>query len=81
MVFILGGEAFEMIEYTDGTVVLDKWDLRALFELYLKRGEKKQIRDEDLEEKKKEITKTLLRRIYFRLKYPRIELEWRRKNE
>jgi len=65
-----------MIEYTDGTVVLDKWDLRALFELCLKCGEKKRIRNEDLEEKRKEITKTLLRRIYFRLKYPRIELEY-----
>jgi len=64
-----------MIEYTDGTVVLDKWDLRALFELWLKRGEKKRIGDEDVEEKRKEITKTLLRRIYFWLKYPRIELE------
>ena len=66
-----------MIKYTDGTVVLDKWDLRALVELWLEgeRGEKKTIVDEDLEEKRKQITKTLLRRIYFRLKYPIIELE------
>ena len=65
-----------MIQYTDGTVVLDKWDLRALYELHLKRREKKVIRNEDLEEKRKEITKTLLRRAYFWLKYPRIELEY-----
>ena len=65
-----------MIQYTDGTVVLDKWDLRALFELYL--GEKKVIRNEDVEEKKKEITKTLLHRVYFWLKYPRIELDYQR---
>ena len=58
-----------MIEYTDGTVVFDKWDFRALFELYPKRGEMKRITSEDLEEKRKEITKTLLRRTYFRLKY------------
>ena len=66
-----------MIKYTDGTVVLDKWDLRALVELWLEgeRGEKKTIVDEDLEEKRKQITKTLLRRIYFRLKYPIVELE------
>lgn len=67
-----------MIEYTDGTVVLDKWDLRALFELYLKRGEKKCITNEDLEEKREEITKTLLRRVYFWLKYPRIGWEYQR---
>ena len=65
-----------MIVYTDGTVVLDKWDLRALFELWIKRREKKLITNEDLEEKRKEITKTLLCRIYFRLKYPRIELDY-----
>ena len=65
-----------MIVYTDGTIVLDKWDLRALFELSLKRREKKVIRNEDVEEKRKEITKTLLRRVYFWLKYPRIELEY-----
>jgi len=66
-----------MIEYTDGTVILDKWDLRVLFELWLEgiRGEKKTITDEDLEEKRKEMTKTLLRRTYFRLKYPWICLE------
>jgi len=66
-----------MIEYTDGTVVLDKQDLRAFFELYLEFvcGGKKTITNEDLEEKRKEMTKTLLRRTYFRLKYPWICLE------
>ena len=62
-----------MIEYTDGTVLLDKWDLRALLELRPKQG-KKLITDEELEEKRKEITKTLLRKTYFRLKYPWISV-------
>ena len=64
-----------MIRYTDGSIVLDKWELRSLYELYLKRREKKLITDEDVEKKKKEITRTLLCRIWFFLKYPRIELE------
>ncbi len=60
-----------MIEYTDGTVVMDKWDLRALLELRPPKQEKKlTITYIDLEKKRKELTKTLLRRTYFRLKYP-----------
>ena len=69
------GVSEEMIDYTDGTVALDKWDLRALFELWLNHKEKPRITDKDVEDKRNEMTKTLLRRTYFRLKYPWICLE------
>ena len=66
-------EKNNMIKYTDDSVSMDEWDLRALFELVFSRTDRgirvRRITEEQLEEKRKEITSTLLRRLYYGIKY------------
>ena len=61
-----------MIIYTDGTVRMDEWDFRALYEL-IKAGNMKPTL-EQIEEKRKEITSSFLTKRRHRKKIPIINV-------
>ena len=67
--------------YKDGSATLDKWDIRALVELLKKsksfRGKQAinigTFKDEEVNQMREKITKTLIHKIWFWLKYQAIK--------
>ena len=56
--------------YEDGAT-LDKWDIRALYELLRKtKSNKGTFKDEEVNQMREKITKTPIHKIWYRLKSP-----------